>query len=94
MEQASCPLAYFEAKPSIAGLFRLRRRDTVDMELSRPRRKRNGTDFLYSLVPRSKAQRSGFVSVKEEGDCGYGAFAALTLTAEAEWNRLPPTCFT
>ena len=28
---------------------------------------------------------------KEEGACGYGAFAALTETAEAEWSRLLPT---
>jgi len=32
-----------------------------------------------------------FDGEKEEGACGYGAFAALTETAEAEWSRLLPT---
>lgn len=34
------------------------------------------------------AQQSGSDLEKEEGDCGYGAFAALTQTAEAKWSRL------
>ena len=32
-----------------------------------------------------------FDGEKEEGACRYGAFAALTETAEAEWSRLLPT---
>ena len=34
------------------------------------------------------AQRSGSDFEKEEGDSGYGVFAALTQTAETEWSRL------
>ena len=45
---------------------------------------------LSSFAPASQtgAQRSGSGLEKEEGDCGYGAFGALTETPEAEWSRL------
>ena len=34
-----------------------------------------------------------FDGEKEEGDCGYAAFAALTQTAEAKCSRLLPTWY-
>ena len=46
---------------------------------------------MTSAVPGKNkigAQRSGSDFEKEEGDCGYGVFAALTQTAETEWSRL------
>ena len=34
------------------------------------------------------AQHSGSDLEKEEGDCGYEAFTAITQTVKAEWSRL------